>query len=244
MDQASVSPAPTAVSPLFQASFQLLKSSSSGDLEDPNYVPTFGGIASSETPDEEGDVILRKMLNVKYISRRGYVNWDHSRQPDDQLGFITTAKVVSAGDVPRYEDLLGTPLSKTSSLYVEGSLYKHVPKAIRVIEMLKSIPRGSQGGLGLSVDGSQLRSPSGIVQAIVQGVAITPAPAHTETLCRLLKSLGSLGLGLSSSVDGTSANIIPDGLTEAQAVIRVMELRPTFTLELAKRLVRFFLQSK
>lgn len=61
-------------SPLFGAQMTLFKAASASDAPDAN--PKFGGVASSEDTDVDGDAILRKALDISYISKRGYVNWD------------------------------------------------------------------------------------------------------------------------------------------------------------------------
>lgn len=197
----------------------------------------FGGIASSEDADEEGDVILRKHLDVSYISRRGYVNWDHSKAIEHQLGYTTKVEVIKPSDVSRFEDMLQVPLTKSASLYVEGAFYEHSPKAMQVYDLLKSIPPGTEGSLGLSVEGGVLRSDQGVVKALIRGVAITPSPAQPDTLCRLMKSLS---LDVNSSVEGVVVETLAkSGLTESQAIIKVMEMRPQYDLKLAQKIVRF-----
>ncbi len=76
----------------------------------------FAGIASDETEDVEGDTILRKMLDVSYASQRGYVNWDHSRAPEDQIGYLTTCEVVDHGDVERLSKNFGVDIPSTASV--------------------------------------------------------------------------------------------------------------------------------
>jgi len=219
--------------PLFEAKVSLLKSTKPGEEDQ---FPRFGGVASSEDTDVDGDAILRKMLDISYIAKRGYVNWDHSRDPENQLGFTTKAEVIKAGDVAKYEDLLQVPLTKSASLYVEGVLYRNSEKAMHVYNLLKSIPPGQDGSIGLSVEGGVLRTKDGISRAMIRGVAITPAPAQPDTLCRLMKSLG---LDVSSAVEGVVVeDAINKGLTESEAVVRVLELRPHFTVHLAKLMVR------
>jgi len=46
---------------------------------------SFSGVASDEGEDEDGDAILRKQLDISYAQQRGYVNWNHSRNPADHL---------------------------------------------------------------------------------------------------------------------------------------------------------------
>lgn len=221
---------------LFETPLFLMKSVGE-DFDNPDYLPRFGGIASSENTDVDGDSILRKMLDVSYIAKRGYVNWDHSRLPSDQLGYVTKAEVIGHNDVAKYEDLLQVSLHKSASLFVQGVFYKHSDKAMDVMKMLKSIPVGQDGAVGMSVEGGVLRSKDGVVKAIVRGVAITPAPAHPDTLCRMMKSLS---LDVSNSVGSTAIEeAMLKGMRENDAVLRVMELRPQYDLPLARKLVRY-----
>lgn len=221
---------------LFEADFYLLKSVKQEDSD----LWKFGGIASSEDVDVEGDRILRKSLDLSYIQRRGYVNWDHSRDPSNQIGFTSGANLIEPGSLSRYEDILSAPLSKSSSVYVEGFLYKHVKKAQEVMDIMRSIPSATPGALGLSVEGGMAKNAEGsIVKAIVRGVAVTPVPAHPDTLCRLVKSLSS---GVSKEVEHAvvdMAKSVSSGLTFDAAVIRLMELRPRLSLDLAKKVVRY-----
>lgn len=150
----------------------------------------FAGIASDEDMDVEGDVILRKVIDLSYAQQRGYVNWDHSREPIDQLGFLTKAVIISPKEAEELSISLGVPLKKSASVYVEGELYRHNDKAKEVFKLLKSIPDGAIG-LGLSLDGAVARDKlsKSIVKAYVRGVAITAIPAHANTLIKLRKSL-------------------------------------------------------
>lgn len=218
--------------PMFGTSLHLLKKAET--------IPglwKFGGIASSEAIDAEGDVILRKVLDVSYLAKRGYVNWDHSRAPADQLGFTTRAEIIEPNDVGRYEEILDVPLEKTVSVYVEGALYQSVKKAQEVYEILKSIPSGVEGALGLSVEGAMVRNEDkSIARAVVRGCAMTPVPAHPDTLCRLVKSLS---LSLSNGVgQDQRTGVRKSTLTFNDAVVRMLEYHPTLGLARAKRLVK------
>lgn len=203
----------------------------------------FGGIASAESVDVDGDSLLRKNLDISYLQKRGYVNWDHSRDPLNQLGYCTKAEVVSVDQLPELESLLGIPLEKSASIYVEGVLYKHNPRAKEVFDLLKSIPEGQEGSLGLSVEGGMIRAEDGgVKRAMVRGIAITPAPTHPDTLCRLMKALSSpvnTGVGYDGTVEGVEASFIFN-----DAVVRLLEMRPKLPLELAKRIVQFTIDRK
>lgn len=229
--------------PLFDAQFFLLsKGEPSADGGIPN--ARFGGVASCESIDVEGEALLRKHLDITYLQQRGYVNWDHSRAITDQIGFITKALIIPAGGSGQYEDILKTSLSKSASLYVEGQLYAHSKHAQEVSNLLKSIPEGAPGALGMSVEGSKVvdKETGLLKKAIVRGVAITPAPIHPETCARILKSLG---LDVNRSVERVElSKAIPSGLSFEQAVVRVMERNPKIRLPLAKQIVHFIIAKR
>lgn len=210
-----------------------------GDEDSP--VMRFAGIASDERPDlsPQQEAILRKNLDLTYAQQRGFVNWDHSRSPDDQIGYLTKAVVIPPSKVEEYAALLGTELSPTASVYVEGELYKSVPKARQVFDIMKSVSPGENVGLGLSLDGSAIREKdSGAIQkAIVRGVAITPSPAHTKTFCSLRKSLCSIE-------QLSEENGVTKGLNYDEAVMTLMKMRPHLTYGLAKRVVDYTIEQK
>lgn len=216
----------------------------------------FQGVASDESEDVEGDNILRKALDVTYAARRGYVNWDHGKGPEDQIGYLTRCEVLTPS---RIEELSksNSRILKTSTVFVEGELYKHVPKAAATYKLLKSIPDGAAGP-GLSLDGTLARNRQnlGIVKAFVRGVAITPAPAHPSTIAQLKKSLmaydailraeGELPVNLPAVlakevVAELRKNMQPasGGMTHDEAVLFVLRKRPRWTYELASKLVRY-----
>lgn len=222
--------------PIFGTTVRLLKAAQQTETG----LWKFGGIASSESMDEEGDSILRKTLDLTYLQKRGYVNWDHGRSPSDQIGFATKAEIIPAGQVEKYQDLLDVPLSKASSVYVEGVLYQHVKRAQEVHDILKSIPQGTEGALGLSVEGAMIKLDNGTVaRAIVRGLAMSPAPAHPDTLCRLVKSLRS-GVDTTVGHEPTRQARVdePKLLTFNDALVLVQRTYPGISFQKAEGLVK------
>jgi hypothetical protein len=238
--------------PLFAA--QLLKAThAEGDDQAPWQ---FEGIASDEAPDLDGDAILKKTIDLTYAQQRGFVNWDHSRLPEDQIGYLTSAEIIP---VERVRELKKTfpEIRDTASIYVTGELYRDTPRAQHVQRILKSLrANNSNRGLGLSVDGALARDlkSGGIVKAYVRGVAITAQPMHPNTLLSLKKSVA-----LYNELDGANfpLDLLQDqhretlsrldallktvegtpGLDHDQAVLFVLKQRPHWTLEIAQQLV-------
>lgn len=221
----------------------------------------FAGIASDEDEDVEGDRILKKSIDLTYAKQRGYVNWDHSRSPGDQLGYLTKAEVISKDKLPDLKKAF-PDLGDQASVYVEGELYKHVPKAAEVYNIMKSVPNGGTGSLGLSLDGSIARDVrnGGIIKAFVRGVALTAQPVQPKTLVRLRKSLaaynelsGTDGMpsDLPAAIAGQvveqlqllqkSATLSP-ALDHDKAVLYVLKQRPRWSYELASKIVTYTME--
>jgi len=135
---------------LFQAQVGLKKAASDKQGEWNIY-----GIASSEGIDQDGERILRESLDNSYLRKRGYINWNHSKEPGDQLGYTTKAEIIMPGMIDKYQDMLGINISKKSSLYIEGILYNGATKSAEVKNILESVPKSAGAGssLGLSVEG-------------------------------------------------------------------------------------------
>jgi len=225
----------------------------------------FKGIASDEEADVSGDTILRKSIDLSYAKAKGFVNWDHSRAPEDQLGFLTKCILLTPAEVERIQDSFETPLSKTASVYIEGELYKGIPRAANVHEMLKSTPQSGTGGLGLSLDGVVARDKQsrGIVRAFVRGVAVTPQPQHPKTLFKLKKSLQAyemmdpsgamLPADLISQLakevakeitQGQLVKSLPKTLSHDEAIIFVLRQKPKWTYAVAEQFVTWHEQTK
>ena len=224
----------------------------------------FAAIASDESSDIEGDQILRKSIDLSYAKERGYVNWDHSRQPADQLGFLTKAIIISDGQVEELKKSF-PEVASTASVYVEGELYKTVPKNSEIVNLMKSASTTNKA-LGVSLDGALARDVNTreCVKAFVRGIAITPQPAHPRTLFQLRKSIDFYShlKGAGSSIEDL-ANLVVEGLSDRldtrrlelaksvnpgrldreSAIQWVLKTRPEWSVELATKLVDFTLQS-
>jgi len=214
--------------PLCQGRIRFIKSNQEGD-EEPEWM--FEGIASDETEDEEGDKVLGKSLDLSYASERGFVNWNHSRNPEDQLGFLEEAKLLQPDDLKELSERWGIQLSKSATVFVRGRLYKHVDKAQKVMNILKSLEAGIDRGPGLSLDGVLARDEEtrDVVRAYVRGIAITPSPAQPKTFCMLKKSL--LRFNELQNQDGV--------LTRNQAILHVLQLRPNWNLDIARKFLSY-----
>lgn len=214
----------------------------------------FAGIASDESADLEGDKILKKAIDLSYAQQRGYVNWDHSRAPEDQLGYLTKAEIIPTEKVQELKKNF-PGIKDSASIYVEGELYKGIPRAAHVYSIMKALPEQG-GGLGLSLDGSLARDlkSGGVIKAYVRGVAVTAQPMHPNTLVQLRKSIAfynecdATGIPTKLIEDNhrevmtaiselRKSTTGPQPLDHDQAVLFVLKQRPNWSLELATKLV-------
>lgn len=222
---------PSSITPLIYGS--LLKVSAD---KSPDAPWRFAGIASDESPDVEDDSILKKCLDVTYANSRGYANWNHLEDPANQLGFLTKAVIIDGDKLQELQAKLGVPVRQTASVYIEGELYKHVPRAAEVFNIMKSIPTGMEGALGLSLDGSIARNAETgePLKAFMRGVAITPKPAHPNTVVRLSKTLDHYNGLLLKNADQS----IGKKLAFDDACLYVLRARPNWTMTAAEKLVK------
>lgn len=221
----------------------------------------FHGIASDETPDEVGDTILRKSIDLTYASSRGYVNWEHSRAPEDQIGFLRKAILIDDSNRSQISEEIGTEVPETATVYVSGELYPGLDRSIAVGKLLKAAGDSSQP-LGISLDGSVARdrNSGGVVRAYVRGVALTSKPAHQRTMARLAKSMSAFTTAISEGyipsdlpkeIATTVVELLKnaevskgiDGLSRDEAVLFVLKNRPRWSYELANKLVQYTIQA-
>ena len=240
-------------------SLELLKATKAEQVEGEPETWRFAGVASDESRDVDGDEILKKHLDLSYAQSRGYVNWDHSRAPADQLGFLEKAVLITDKNRKKLGTELGVDIPDTASVYVEGELYQHVPKAGEVHQILKSSGK-DRHGLGISLDGVMARDAEkgGIVKAYVRGVALTPVPAHPKTIARLRKSLSAYRLLEDGETPADLVQAITDGvveelrksaggggrLTRDEAILFLLRKRPKWNYDLASKVVQFTVRNQ
>lgn len=44
------------------------------------------GIASTEDKDQQGEIVMQDKMDCSYLLEKGYLNWNHSHSPEDQIG--------------------------------------------------------------------------------------------------------------------------------------------------------------
>jgi hypothetical protein len=89
--------------------------------------------------------------------------------------------------------ILGEPTSAVvanGKMQIEGELYSEMPQAVATFALMKALKKRGKN-LGLSIEGKVIErdpnNPSKIKRAKITGVAITPNPINSNTLCELVE---------------------------------------------------------
>lgn len=133
------------------------------------------GLASTEDIDSQNEVIIQRGLDISHLKEGlGLFNYDHSNKPEDIIGQITDANQTQEG------------------LFVEGYLFKEQPRAQALKNILKSLQKGSEKRLKMSIEGKVLsRKGNKIEKAKIMNVALTLNPINGQTYAQFAKSFSN-----------------------------------------------------
>lgn len=146
------------------------------------------GIASTEDKDQQGEVVMQDKMDCDYLLDKGYVNWNHSHAPEDQIG-----KPLEVIKLPGGKD---TPGGKPATFF-KAALFEGMPRADAVWALSKAIEDsqgvGADRMLGFSVEGG-VRTRQGhiLVETVVRHMAVTHEPVNAQSTarCVMAKSQG------------------------------------------------------
>lgn len=151
-----------------------------------------GGIATLETKDRQGEVILARGVDFSDFVQNGWFNDNHSKNTTDILGYPEKAKFFR-----KNEQLPNGEVSTAAGHWVEGYLL-NTPGADKVWELGRALAQ-TKRRLGFSVEG-RIEKRTGpfqktIARALVRNVAITNCPVNSGARMEILaKSLQAAGL--------------------------------------------------
>ncbi len=136
-------------------------------------VDVIEGVASTEDPDLQNEVVVQEGMDLGPLMEEGYINWNHMPGPENLIG-----------------EPLETRIKKGPSLWIKGFLYPEVQRAQAVLDLLKSQQnRPSNRRLGWSVEGKVTeRAGNRVLKSLVQHMAVTHEPINTNTWADLGKS--------------------------------------------------------
>ena len=169
----------------------------------------FGGIATTEEKDQEGEVILQRGLDWSHFLARGYFNDNHSKKTGGIVGYPTGVQFYRKG-----ESLPNGKKAEHNLHWTEGYLLKGVPGADDIWAVGNALGEaGDARRLGQSIEGRiVLRDgpdQKTIARAAVYHTAITHVPVNAGT------SLGFLAKALRDAESG-ALDFDPDWAHESR----------------------------
>ena len=158
----------------------LVKSSNDeSSPEDDEGIVYVGGIASAETKDHAGEIMLQDGLDWEYFLKEGFFNWEHHQGPENILGAPTKIQKMFLDD-------------GTKATYVEGKLLTTTEKSKSVVETIKALEQAKSLNrkIGFSIEGviqsRDKTNPSIVTKAKVLNVSVTAHPCNRTAELELL----------------------------------------------------------
>jgi hypothetical protein len=143
------------------------KASDGGDVQE----MILEGLAGDGTQDTANESLT---YNGFDLDRMFYINWEHSKDPDDVIGVI-----------------LKKQLQKGGKLFIKGKLFNGHPKAISAYKLQEFLEKEGHN-LGFSVEGKVLErdpiNPKVVTKAELYGVALCKVPVNPVTYARIAKA--------------------------------------------------------
>lgn len=146
------------------------------------------GIASTEEKDQQGEIVMQEKMDCSYLLEKGYLNWNHSHAPEDQIG--KPLEVIKMPGGPT------TPGEKPATFF-RALLLDGVPRADAVWALAKALEVssgiGANRSLGFSVEGGvRMRQGHLLVETVVRHMAATHEPVNAQSVarCVMAKSQG------------------------------------------------------
>lgn len=136
-----------------------------------------GGIISTDTVDQQGDVLLQEGMDFSYFVSKGWFNYEHKQGAEFILGAPTKVEAVE--------------IDGKRATRVEGYLLNDRPRAREIIDTANAIKRaGLPRTIGFSVEGQVLArdkdNPKLITRSKILNVAITSAPVNPDARLEVL----------------------------------------------------------
>ena len=138
------------------------------------------GIASTEAPDEAGEIIVQDGIDWSYFLKRGFLNLEHKQGPEFVMG---QPEAVKACEYKGYKATM-----------LKGYLYSEKPAVKSLVETMDAMKKaGADREIGLSVEGQVVerdeRDPKIIRKSKVMNVSITSSPCNKDATMTIVKSI-------------------------------------------------------
>lgn len=187
------------------------------------------GIASTESEDLQGEVVLKKGIDTSYFLKHGYINDDHKPV---YVGEPMEANITPAGLWVKAM-LYGNCTHKSEQANCADCRADYWWALTNSLERAKSA--GSNRRVGFSIEGQIQRRDGNVIEKCwLKNIAITASPINTDTFAEVAKSLSAqpwceipgnesdpscaCGCGTCSTAKEATAKSVGDGLTYKQTV--------------------------
>jgi len=170
---------------VFSKAFEGKYTNSLGDIKTGRLIE---GIASTEDKDQQGEIVMQDKMDCSYLLEKGYLNWNHSHSPEDQIGKpLEVIKLPGGPNTPH-----GLPAT-----FFRALLFDNMARSEAVWNLSKALEDSSGVGidrsLGFSVEGGvRVRQGTILVETIVRHMAATHEPVNAQAVarCVMAKSQG------------------------------------------------------
>lgn len=138
------------------------------------------GIASTEAPDEVGEIIVQDGIDWHYFLKRGFLNLEHKAGPEFVMG--------------QPEAVQKTSHKGYAATMLKGYLYSNKPAVKSLVETMDAMKKaGADRTIGLSVEGQVVErdrvNPKIIKRSKVLNVSITSSPCNADATMEIIKSM-------------------------------------------------------
>jgi|11BtaG_2_1085332.scaffolds.fasta_scaffold00028_17 disulfide oxidoreductase YuzD len=141
------------------------------------------GIASTEAPDEVGEIIVQDGIDWHYFLKRGFLNLEHKQGPEFVMG--------------QPEAVTKTSYKGYGATMLKGYLYKDKSSVKALIETMEAMKKaGADRSIGLSVEGQVVErdkmNPKIIKRSKVLNVSITSNPCNADATMEIIKNMNKI----------------------------------------------------
>lgn len=158
------------------------------------------GYASTESMDQDGEIILQNGIDFSPLLKSGFLNYDHYGKCLSCGETHDRAKCPACGSKGRMPIIIGVPLLgeiRDKGLWVEGELFKSSDAGVsseqgkladEMWALGMMLQKTGQRSLSYSVEGGVLqRHGKKIVKSLVKHLAVTSKPVNPEATIECLR---------------------------------------------------------
>ena len=171
------------------------------------------GVMTSDDKDEEGDNIEPHGMDCSYFLQKGWIKYEHGKNPDQFIGEPLEVKVGQFKH-PRQDKLV-------KGIHVKGRLFAARKLTMQAIEAINDLQKSNtKRCMGWSIEGGvkeRCKTTGRIVKSVLRNVVLTMNPVNTMTFAELCKSFApnhelTIDMADKSMDTGTIAEVMPQSV--------------------------------